>query len=319
MRKLFRYLSVLSISLLLGSEALAADPNLLVEFTYRGKQFSIQGEKVDGAFLFNKGGEKKIWLTTLDWMPYIGRSVCKQGWVQQFAIALFVSQGYEVKSTFYPWARTIVIAENGTADILYPEWYIDSSAPSDVAKDKKRRDNLALSERFPGGPIAFMKRKGEPFDYKGKLEMLKGEKIAVVRGYQNTPEFDTLMDQGFFNIQTVTNDLIQAKVLWAKRVNLLINDPLVVRYTVANSALSRAEKNSILDNLEVVQPMIQYNYLYFAVSKKKPEWQSTLDVINKTIQEFESTGLMFEIIKNTLNYCNLNMDEIFAPYQNAHP
>ncbi len=309
---------LLCICSFLQFSAFAEDNNLLVEFSYRGKEISVQGEKIGpGEYLFNKGAKKKIWITTLDWKPYIGQTLCKQGWVQQLAIALFASRGYEVKSTFYPWARTIRVAENGQADILYPEWYIESSAPSDVNPGKMRRDNLAISERFPGGPIAFMKRKGEPDLFNGDLTSLKNEKIAVVRGYQNTPAFDKLMDQGFFSIHQTDDDLMQAKVLLGKRVNLLINDPLVVRFTVDNSDLPRVQKTEMANSLEVVKPLIKYNYLYFAVSKKKPRWRQTLDMVNQAVQEFEATGLMFHIMKETAMTCQLDLCETLSPYRNA--
>lgn len=310
---------VIVICLFYAASVSAADSDLLVEFTYKNKQFSIQGKKIDTAYYFNQGADKKIWITTLDWPPYIGQDICRQGWVQQFAVALLVSQGYEVKSTFYPWARTINVAEKGEADILYPEWYIEDSAQSDVIEGTKRRDHLAISERFPGGPIALMKRKGEAVHYSGDFHTLKDEKIAVVRGYQNTPEFDTLMDQGFFSIHNAVDDLMQVKLLWKKRVNLLINDPTAVRFAVTASDLPEKDKQAILDSIEIVKPIVKYNYLYFAVSKKKPGWQATLDMINTTIHEFESTGLLFRIIEDTLAYCKMDMDETFSPYRQTQP
>lgn len=319
MKMKFLHIMVISAWLFCANAANASDPNLKVEFTHQDKTYSIQGKKIGNAYYFNQGAEKKVWITSLDWPPYIGQDICRQGWVQQFAVALFVSRGYEVKSTFYPWARTINIAEKGEADILYPEWYIENTAQSDVIEGTKRRDHLAISERFPGGPIVLMKRKGEPTAYNGDFTSLKDEKIAVVRGYQNTPEFDALMDQGFFKIHNAVDDFMQAKLLWKKRVNLLINDPFAVKFAVMASDLAEKDKQSILGNIEIIKPIIKYNYLYFAVSKKKPDWQTTLDVVNTGIHEFESTGLLFQIIKDTLAHCSMNMDETFAPYRNARP
>lgn len=37
--------------------------------------------------------------------------------------------------------------------------------------------------------------------------------IGVVRGYQNTPEFDRLMDDGYFTIVEANNDLQIARML----------------------------------------------------------------------------------------------------------
>ena len=106
--------------------------------------------------------------------------------------------------------------------------------PSDIFKFTKRLDHLALSEKIPGGPIAFVKRKGEKDHYNGKLMNLKGAAIGVVRGYQNIPEFDSLMDQNFFNIDEVTDDLSKIRMLMARRVNVIVGDQMVISYSVGN-------------------------------------------------------------------------------------
>ena len=150
--KNFVGVAIVCILLFIMPEILMADNNLLVEFNYKGEQYSIQGKKVKkGVYLFNEGAEKKITITTLDWPPYIGENICKQGWVQQFTIALLASQGYEITSTFYPWIRAVSAAERGEADILYPSYFIEPTAASDVFKGTTRVEHLALSEKFPGG------------------------------------------------------------------------------------------------------------------------------------------------------------------------
>jgi len=74
-------------------------------------------------------------------------------------------------------------------------------------------------KKFPAAPSRVVKRKGEKDHYNGKLMNLKGAAIGVVRGYQNTPEFDSLMDQNFFNIDEVTDDLSKIRMLIDRRVN----------------------------------------------------------------------------------------------------
>jgi polar amino acid transport system substrate-binding protein len=319
MKKIKLIMVVMVLSVVPGW-VMGADSNLLVKYKYHGKTLSFQGEKVkDLTYVWNKGASKKVAITTLDWMPYIGESICKQGWVQQVTVALLTSQGYEVTSTFYPWARTISEAERGKVDILYPEWYIESTAPSDVTKGKKRWDNLAVSQRIPGGPLAFLKAKGNKVSFDGDFTKLKGESIGVVRGYQHTPEFDALMDKKFFKIDQAKDDYQQALKLVNKRTNMIINDPNVVRFTLLNSSLSQADKDKYLGMIEDVKPAIQYNYLYYAIAKNKKGWESLLDVVNTTIHEFESKGILFDIINDTLKTCKMNMDSTFEPYSRANP
>ena len=317
-KQFMAFIGIIAVSIAGSIPCQAAEKNLVVNFNYKGKPYSIHGRKVKmHTYLFNAGAHKTISITTLNWPPYIGENICKQGWVQQFTIALLASQGYEVLSTFYPWARTIGEAEHGKVDILYPEYYIESTAPSDVHKGTFRVEHLALSERFPGGTIAFMKRKGTKDSYKGDFYNLNDEKIGVVRGYQNTPEFDALMDKDFFSIDKAVDDMINARKLVAGRVNLIIGDPTVIRFSVMNSGLEPGLKQNIIDNLEIVTPYIQYNYLYYAVSKKRPGWKQTLEMLNRTIAEFEASGELFRIIRETNKSCAYEMDSL-TPYKHAY-
>jgi polar amino acid transport system substrate-binding protein len=319
-----RYILHFSIGILLGfataCPAVSAikAPVVLVDFNFHGTPVSVIGRRIGRhTYLFNEGAPKKVKITTLDWSPYIGETICDQGWVQQFTIALLATRGYEITSIFLPWARTVMMAETGLADVLYPEYYIEPDAPSDVIRGTKRIDQLAISRRFPGGPIAFMKRKGEPDYFKGNLLNLKGEKIGVVRGYQNTPKFDALMDMGFFNISPAVDDLMNVTKLVNHRINLIIGDPSVITYSVNESDLKPEQKRAILDQVEIVKPVIRYNYLYYAVSKKRPNWKIILADINAGINEFESSGLIFRIIQKAKKECGHPVEETLRPYANG--
>jgi len=295
----------------LWAKSADARSGLSVNFHYNNDTYEISGKKINEyTYIFNQGAPRKIKITTLDWPPYIGKDLCKQGWVQQLTIAMLASQGYEIVCTFYPWARAVATVESGDTDILYPEYFIETEAPSDVYKGTRRLDHLAISKKIPGGPIAFIKRKDEKDNYNGNLFNLQGTAIGVVRGYQNTPEFDTLMDLNFFNTYEVTNDLINIKMLIAGRVDLIIGDPAVIYYSVKDSDWAADEKAQRLNALETVKPVIQYNHLYYAVSKKQPEWEQTLEMLNRTIAEFEKSGELFNIIQRTNSGCGFILETL---------
>jgi len=206
--------------------------------------------------------------------------------------------------------QAVHIREN---DILYPEYFIEPDAPSDIFPGTKRVDHLAISRPFPSGHIAFMKRKEESTVFKGDMSDLKGAKIGVVRGYQNTPEFDRLMDQGFFKIDAARDDITNAKKLMKKRVDLIIGDPSVVRFAIASdTSLTDDEKKECLNGIETVKPILRYNHLYYAVSKKPPQWKETLETVNRVLDEFEKSGEMERIIRDTNAACGFIMDSLDA-------
>jgi len=270
----------------------------------------IVGERTKLGYEFNMDSKQTVTMATLEWPPYISEKSCHHGWVFQYAVALLVSKGYHVVISFYPWARAVKLVESGKIDVLFPDYFIEADTPSDVFIGKKRRDLLALSGVFSGGEIAFIKRKGEDDHFDGKLINLKHELIGVVRGYQNTPAFDKMMDNHQFNIVEAVNDLQQVKLLIAKRVNLIIGDPLVIKFSIEDSPLTQSVKQRMLASIENVKPNLQYNYLYFDISKQRPHWQQLLTDINYAITEFSQQGITKQFINNNFNCIKAKFNEI---------
>ena len=299
---------ILAISLfiyVISNASLANDATLKVSYFKEGSEHTVLGEKTAQGYRFNPESDKVLNLATLNWPPYISEEVCNKGWVFQLTVALLVSKGYQVNIHFFPWARSVKLVEQGSMDILFPEYFIESSAPSDVVKGKKRRELLALSNRFTGGELALLKRKGDPFQLEPNLSNLKGKMIGVVRGYQNTPEFDAMMDSKQFSTIDAVDELQLMKLLVAKRVDLIVGDPEVFNFSVNYSELSNRNKQALLNGVEQVEPALTYNHLYYAVSNKYPKWHALLDDINLALIEFQQSGETDRIV-NLGSGCELD-------------
>ncbi|GAA60282.1 polar amino acid transport system substrate-binding protein [Pseudoalteromonas sp. BSi20652] len=275
-----------------------------VEYYQNGIQHALNGHYYKSGMLYEAENAKQtLHLATLDWPPYIGNDLCNKGWVYQFSIALLNNKGYSVYIEFLPWARAVRNVELGKADILIPEYFIEDTAPSDYVNGKTRRELLGLSNSFKGGEIAFLKRKGDTDRFTGNLKSLKGQKIGVVRGYQNTPEFDAMMDNDEFEIITSVDDLQLVQLLVAKRVDLIIGDPEVLKFSVSYSSLNKSEKKYLLSSVEQESISLQYNPLYFAISKLTPNWLLILEHINEGLYQFHNSGEMDRIINTTNTQC----------------
>jgi len=300
-------ISIFSFFLLFHIITANAKQNETLEVVYRDHRgtHSVQVSGVHKNNYSFKLGDKKLNLATLNWSPYIAQGICEHGWIFQSTVALIHSMGYGASITFYPWARAISVVESGKADILFPEYFIEPEAPSDVFSGTRRLDHLVLSKSFGWGPIAFIARKD--FDtelYKGDLKALFNERIGVVRGYQNTPEFDYLMDRGEFAIVTATNDLMNVDLLMNNRVNLIIGDPEVIYSEIRNSKRLPDEKNRLLNGIKIVDPIIQMNALFYAVSKKSSFDGMLLVELNQAIETFKEYGIFDEIKYRVKSKCH---------------
>lgn len=291
---------IVSIGLFLIPTSSCATPSQYLEVKYYDNQGlnSIWGKQNGHSYIFNEKSSKIVKLATLDWPPYISEKLCNNGWVFQLTVALLVSEGYQVQIRFLPWTRAVRAVEIGDHDILFPEYFIDSSSYSINVKTKRRRELLALSDRFDGGLLSLIKRKGEIDFFNGKLTNILDKVIGVVRGYQNTPEFDALVSQGKIKIIAAVDELQLARMLIANRVDYIIVDPKVLRYVVKHSPLNELEKQTLLSSIEDIKPEVKYNHLYYAVSKKTNGWLKIRKELNTAISKFRKLGEIQRIIEN---------------------
>lgn len=294
--------------LLITTNTLASDidEQLIVKYLQNNQIHTVQGEKTKDGYRFNASSNKIVSIATLEWPPYIGERLCNKGWGFQFAIALLASKGYQVNIAFYPWARSVKLVEQGKVDILFPEYFIEKSAPSDIIPNKNRHELLILSNELPGGEISLLKRKGYEFHLQKNLSNLEGKFIGVVRGYQNTPKFDAMMDAKLFDVIKAVDEFQLIKLLIAKRVDFIIGDPKAFHHSIKHSTLTDDSKQTLLNQIEEVEPTLQYKHLYFAVNAQLKERQTLLNDINHALISFEQSG-------ETNRFINLTSDCVAHP------
>ncbi len=268
---------------------------------------SAQIESNEYVFLANPPNAPVIRMATLDWPPYIGESICGQGWVQQVVAGILVAQGFTVHTSFLPWKRAVSQTEFGRTDILFPEYFIPKTALSDVAHGKKRRDLLSLSDPFPGGPVVFWRRKDSKVAFDGNLKTLQKVRIGVVSGYENTPEFDELMDSGYLNVKPAKDDWTNLKKLFYNRVDLIVGDPEVFQFTVY-SQLQPQDAKIYLEALETVSPALAENALYLAFSKASPHETKLREAFNAGLREYLQSNRLQKLRQRYSHTAHLGAD-----------
>lgn len=241
-----------------------------------GRRLVVTGLSLASILTVCAQQEKTVTLASLDWEPYIGTKLPKQGCVAQIATEAFKTQGYQVKIDFLPWARAVASAKEGTHDGLFPEYY-----------DEERLKDFVYSQPFKGGPVGFLKRKDAKITY-ATLEDLKPYKIGVVRGYVNTVEFDKAT---YLKKEEVDADLQNLKKLNAGRLDLIVIDKYVASY------LAKQELGADAVNFEFLSPPLEEKSLYIAFSKKAPDSAAKLSAFNKGLEAITKSGRLAELLK----------------------
>ncbi len=228
---------------------------------------------------------ENVTCATLEWAPYIGKTLPNKGYVHEITVTAFKRSGYSVKIIFYPWARAVYLVENGSIDVLLPEYY-----------SKEREKTCVYSNPIPGGPVGLYKRKSLKVKWlsnpqkkqtKGLWDFRK-YKFGVVRGYVNTEEFDKAK---FILKEDVTNDELNIKKLYGNRIDFIFIDKFVAQYII------KTKYPHFKDELEFMEPPMELKPLYLTFSRKAKEFEAKLKAFNDSLARMKKDGTLKRIMQ----------------------
>ncbi len=220
-------------------------------------------------------GGKKLVLSTLDWAPYIGKSMENNGYVAVLVKEAFKRGGYDTQFKFYQWSRVVGLAKSGKVDGYFPEYY-----------SKGVKSYAIFSDPFPGGPLGFFKLKKSKISYKN-LNDLKKYKIGTVFGYVNTKEFDSA---SYLKKIPVKDDLTNFKKLFAGRLDLLVADKFVGLKLIAENLPTKAK------HFEFMSKSLEEKDLYVCISKKNKDAKIIINAFNNGLKKMETDGSIKKIL-----------------------
>lgn len=152
---------------------------------------------------------KTLIVGTGEYVPFVGKNVYKQGFVNHIIEEVFKDAGYAVKYKFYPWARLYVEAQKGKVDVS-SYWYAN----------KQRKKEMYLSNPVTVEEIVFFFNKTNPLKEWKTLQDIKGYRIGVSRGYTYTEELWNLGKQGILKLDVAKADINNFKKLAKKRIDI---------------------------------------------------------------------------------------------------
>lgn len=217
----------------------------------------------------------KLVLATLDWEPYIGPHLEKDGYVAVIVKEAFKRGGYEIEYDYMQWTRVIGLAKAGKVDGYFPEYY-----------SEELKEQFLISSPFPGGPLGFFKRSDDDLSYT-TLKDLVGQKIGVVKGYVNTVEFD---NADYLKKDESTSDLINLKKLLAKRIRLMVADKFVGLNLVQQNMPDQKDEIVFMD------PPLEVKDLYVCIPKIRPDSEKIHAAFEKGLAEMKQDGTVQKIL-----------------------
>lgn len=230
-----------------------------------------------GATLPGWGQERVINLTTVNWAPYYAAHLPEDGFFSEIVKSAFERAGYKPVLAFRPWKRSMVMVENGEADVLMGAYYNDERAKVYWYSDTIYLDRVVLIARKDLGIKSYQ-----------SLRDLAPYQIAIGRGWTYSEEFD---NADYLQKQSATDQVVNIRKLKFGRVDLFAASETVFRYEVAN------HQSFSMDRFVVLEPPLKESALFLAVSRAIPDGKQITNDFNLALKAMKEDGTFRQILK----------------------
>lgn len=160
-------------------------------------------------------------MSTLEWAPYTGAALPRQGFVSATIADALKATGYSVEMQFFPWSRAVRLVDSDASYIgFFPAYY-----------SRERASRYLFSEPIGRSTMVFLERADKPVKW-AKYDDLQGHRIGVVRGFVNTEELDARIAKKKLIAEEVPDDRSNILKLAAGRVDLVVIDSYVYQHLV---------------------------------------------------------------------------------------
>lgn len=144
-------------------------------------------------------------LTNGEWPPYLSEQFKHFGLASRIVTEAFALEGVKVEYGFFPWARSLKLAEDG-------DW-----AGSVVWRaSEDRAEKFYISDEVVPDKVVFFYLKRNPFDWK-TVASLKGVRIGATLSYQYGPAFDAAAAARQIDVERAPTDETNMRKLLGER------------------------------------------------------------------------------------------------------
>ncbi|MCP4356037.1 MAG: transporter substrate-binding domain-containing protein [Proteobacteria bacterium] len=218
--------------------------------------------------------DKIIKIVDSPWLPYYGQFLPNYGLVPEIVTAAYAQTGYTPKYNVMSWSRALKDLKNGKYDAVVTASYTE-----------ERAKIYLYSEFYMASPIVFFKRRESPITW-NTLDDLKNYKIAVLKGYSYSPDFDA----SSLRKVVARSEVLSFKKLYYKQADLVVMDQVVGHYILTNKLVG-AERDAV-----PLQPPLYTDKLYLMFSKKIPNVKEKIKAFNKGLKVIKSNGTFSRIL-----------------------
>jgi polar amino acid transport system substrate-binding protein len=164
---------------------------------------------------------KLIRLATLEWPPFTGLLLPKEGVSTYIASTVAKSAGFRLLSASFEWTKAVELGEkNPEFEGYFPEYF-----------SKERESSCHLSKSIGTSVLGIATLKNAPIKW-AKLPELEPYRLGVVDGYLNGEDFDAAIKAKRQAVEVAPSDAVNIAKLRAGKIRGIVVDKNVLDYTL---------------------------------------------------------------------------------------
>lgn len=164
---------------------------------------------------------KLIRLATLEWPPFTGLLVPKEGVSTYIASTVAKAAGFRLLSASFEWTKAVELGEKSPEfEGYFPEYY-----------SKERESACHLSKSIGTSVLGIATLKSTPIKW-AKLSELESYRLGVVDGYLNGEDFDAAIKDKRQAVEVAPSDAVNIAKLRAGKIRGIVVDKNVLDYTL---------------------------------------------------------------------------------------
>ena len=216
---------------------------------------------------------EKVRLTNGEWQPFLSKDIPHQGFASHIITEAFALVGVEVEYGFFPWARSMKLAKEGT-------W--DGSAV--WGDSEERREGFYFSDPVVPSTWVFFHLADRDFDW-SSYEDLKDLKVGGTVEYFYSEDFEAAEKAGVFNAFRGRSDEVGLQNLLKSRIDVFPGDLMVTYAQIRDTFPSDQAARFTHHHKRIIEKPL---YLFF--SKKVPGNEQMRDRFNDGLKQLKESG-----------------------------
>ncbi len=216
---------------------------------------------------------QELRLTNGEWAPYLGARLPHQGVASRIVAEAFALEGVHVQWEFYPWARSMHLAERG-----------ERAGTAVWLRSPEREKAFYISDPVIESGYYVFHRKDRPLTGR-RISDFKGLRLGGAIGYDYGEAFQQAEHEGRIQVQRLSSEEQGMRMVLAGRLDAFPMDK-VVAFALLNERFSSAERARL-----GIHPLpMRSDSLHLMLSRQVPGNAEVMTRFNRGLAQLRESG-----------------------------